>query len=69
MNFRFFLLDIECDNLPPNIPSDPEYLDPRDDGYVAIDMINYPPGSFQHSVYRSYRNNTELPRNYMANLT
>lgn len=66
---NWFFTDIECEKLPPSIPTDPEYMDPSDDGHVVIQNINYPSGPKINSVYRSDRNNTELPRNYMSNLT
>ena len=64
-----FSIDIECEKLPPSIPTDPEYVDPSDDGHVVIQKINYTSGDHIDSTYRSDRKNTELPRNYMANLT
>ena len=63
------LLDIECVKLPPNIPTDPEYLEPENDGKVLINKLDYPVGTPHSLVFRSDRNNTEIARNYMANLT
>ena len=67
--YLIYFKDIECEKLPPSIPSDPEYSDSNDDGHMFIDKINYPSGDLIHTVFRSDRNNTEIPRNYMANLT
>ena len=66
------LTDIECSPIPPVIPTDPEYTLTSDDGKVVIRSIVYPTHPTVNRrdwTKRSTFNNTEIPRNYMANLT
>ena len=67
------LTDITCSPLPPAIPTHSEYTDTKDDGRVTINSLLYPviPVETRTSnlVRKSTYNNTDLPRNYMANLT
>ena len=64
-----FCLDISCDPLPPMIPTHDDYILPSDDGHVIFSSLVYPELTLVEGVYNSSYNNTEIPRNYMANLT
>lgn len=44
-------------------------MEPEDDGKVIINKLDYPEGTPHTLVFRSDRNNTEIAKNYMANLT
>ena len=66
------LTDITCSPDPPLIPTHSEYTLTTDDGSVTVNSIIYPtyPSVNRFSeVFISTKNNTELPKNYMANLT
>ena len=62
--------DIECDEPAPEIPTHSEYTLAKDDGYVLINSLEYPTLT---RTLNATKNSTapasELPRNYMANLT
>ena len=63
-------VDITCDPEPPEIPTHTEYTLASDDGTIVINSLEYP--SLVRTInqkFNSTRNNTLLPRNYMANLT
>jgi hypothetical protein len=71
--------DILCKNLPPIIPTDPEYSIETvpgvrdlvaDDGAVTVTSMIYPAlERTQDYRMNSTMENTDIPRNYMANLT
>ena len=63
--------DIQCDELPPEVPTHEEYSLPSDDGTVVINSVIYPTISHSPSVVtkNSTYNNTLIARNYNANLT
>ena len=67
------LTDVTCSPLPPVIPTDPEYTLVSDDGHVIINSVEYPtyPTEARNSnlLKRSDFANTDIPKNYMANLT
>ena len=67
------LTDIECAPVPPEIPTNPEYLLASDDGTVTINSLVYPvlPVETRNTnlVKNSSFSNFDIPRNYMANLT
>ena len=65
-------LDILCSEEPPAIPHDDEYNESmqKDDGRVNIEHYIYPDlGSPYTGLHLSTFNQSEIPRNYMANLT
>ena len=67
------LTDVTCSPLPPVIPTDPEYTLTSDDGHVIINSLVYPtyPTETRTSnlIKRSDFSNTDIPKNFMANLT
>ena len=67
------LTDIECAPLPPEIPTNSEYLLASDDGTVTINSLVYPVIPVERRstnlVKNSSFSNLDIPRNYMANLT
>ena len=67
------LTDIECAPVPPEIPTDPEYLLESNDGTVTIDSLAYPVIPDEQRTTNLVKNssfsNFDIPRNYMANLT
>ena len=57
---------------PPGIPHDAEYSQSmqKDDGRVAIEHYEYPDlGTPYTGLHLSTLNQSDIPRNYMANLT
>ena len=73
--FLFYLsyfADIICDLDPPSIPHDDEYNESlnKDDGRVTIQHYIYPDMlSPQNGVHLSSFNQSEIPKNFDANLT
>jgi hypothetical protein len=62
--------DITCSELPPAIPTHPAYTLDKDDGNVVINNMTYPSlARTQDLRLTSGWNQTDLPRNYLANLT
>ena len=66
---HYLYQDIECDPLPPQIPTHGDYILADDDGHVVYSSLVYPALNMVDGMYNSSFNNTEIPRNYMANLT
>ena len=61
---------MECTDKPPNVPSHEEYTIPTYDGTVLINSLTYPAlERTTNDLANSSRASTDLPRNYMANLT
>ena len=68
-NWPTCLEDIECNEVPPKIPTDPEYVLKKDDGRVGVQRFVYPlPEGPIWEVFTSEHNNTLLPRNFNAKL-
>ena len=75
----YFPSDILCDTLPPKIPSNIEYSIETvpgvrdlvaDDGAVIVTSMVYPAlERTQDYRMNSTMEDTDIPRNYMANLT
>ena len=66
------ILDILCTEEPPAIPHDDEYNESmeKDDGRVSIEHYVYPGLESPYAgLHISTLNQSEIPRNYMANLT
>ena len=61
--------DILCTKLPPAIPSHPEYTLPAYDGTVTSTSLLYPELERIETLFTSATNRSDLPRNYLANLT
>ena len=67
---NYVTLDILCELPPPNIPTHTEYTLATDDGTVLINSLEYPAlirtsGLELNSTF----NSSDIPQNYMANLT
>ena len=63
------LEDIECDEVPPSIPTNPEYVLEKDDGTVEVERYIYPlPTNHISEIFTSEHNNSLLPRNYKTKL-
>ena len=68
----FLISDIICTTLPPDIPTSMQYTLPPDDGYVSLENIVYPTYPTlvrMNQTLNSTHPKTEIPRNYMTNLT
>ena len=68
-NWPTCLEDIECEELPPPIPSHEEYTLEEYDGTVTLKAIIYPNEIEFEEFHNSSYNNTYIPRNFNANLT
>ena len=68
-NWNICLQDIECTVVPPEIPTDPEYVLWKDDGRVKVERYVYPlPVAPIVETFTSEHNRSLLPRNYNAKL-
>ena len=68
-NWPTCLEDITCPDIPPEIPTNPEYVLNKDDGRVYVERYIYPlPTAPILEEFTSYHNNTMLPTNYNAKL-
>ena len=66
------IADIICTEEPPTIPHDDEYNQSmeKDDGHLTVQHYIYPDLSSPYDgLHLSTLNQSEIPRNYMANLT
>ena len=67
--FSYFSSDIICKKYPPKIPTHTEYTLISDDGTVDTNSLSYPSLQSHQSTLNSTMQDTDIPRNYMANLT
>ena len=68
-NWNICLVDIECTEVPPEIPTNPEYVLRKDDGRVKVERYEYPlPVAPIVETFTSEHNRSLLPRNYNAKL-
>ena len=68
-NWPTCVLDINCTDLPPEIPTSPEYVLKKDDGRVLVERYVYPlPTGTIKETLTSEVNSSLIPRNFNVQL-
>ena len=68
-NWPTCLKDVICPDMPPEIPTNPEYVLIKDDGRVHVERYVYPlPDAAIKEMFTSEHNNSLLPTNFNAKL-